>query len=1202
MQQQQSIYLTITKSKERKLSHTMPSATISLTLALCLVLLNVCCWSTHARSTASSSPPNSNPKPSSFLPRRFATMKLLLTTRGGDDTNTDDERYSRQVYTLGARAHGLVRTCTIYVDGPTSSGLVYECVKNLALSGVGNIELWDAEEEALDKHYHDSSLDDLGKAFQRAARHELDLLVDDDSKEEEASEKHVLAEYIKRLNPSVKVSMASRNNRMEGKKHDLSSSSRGVILCIDRPYATQVKLNRWARQQNLAFVAVETAGVYGKIFCDFGPNFEVYDSDGETPLVTPLDRIEMSKAPEDEQEKSIIMVYCVDAEKHDVSKGDKIQFQKSNGHMMPEQCTVEKVLTPQRFKIRLDSSSEQSTGNENLQEEEEFCNRVNQETVSFSRIKIPTEISFVSLEDALQQIKDGSGDELFTACDLDKSFDGVRRDSVMACFQALSAFVDSQQRLPTLKESMAFQNILMDTTKNVVGEENNVHIQNFVRTCAAKLVPLQAMFGAVGAQEALKAATGLYNPVRQLLLYDCDELMREKDTCENVTVHTKSGKPLSGLAHILGRNLEKRVKSARLFVVGAGAIGCELLKNLAAMGVATGKKGSITLTDMDTIEKSNLSRQLLFRDNDIGEFKSVAAHAAILRFNPAVKMEIHTGKVGDNDHGPFDDEFWSSGMEYVLNALDNMEARLFIDQQCVANGKALVDAGTLGSKGNVQVVVPFQSESYGSSVDPPEPAIPVCTLKNFPYAISHTIQWGRDLFDGLFQRRPSQANDYAESLTADAFKELAISFIRDLGEAAAVDTAQELQEDLSYAAIAESGPLAVVRQNAIEWAVTLATRLFRDAIDELLQEHPEDSLDEDGEPFWSGTRKVPRPLSFSAEASTKDAFQSTVNENLVEFVKSASRLRIEMLTGVTEAALVTEADAKGALTKYQGRRSDTGKDTEEESSPKTTVLKKLKTIPGGPRKDLTAVEFEKDDESNGHVQFVAAASNLRAICYGIPPVDAMETRRVAGKIVPAMITTTAVVSALSCVELLKLLQDAPLTRYRNAFINLALPFFAFTVPVPAEEMPGPQGKTFTVWDSIVIDEKKKTLESKGLTLKRFIKKLKKAVSEDPESLEVSTVSAGQYMIYANFLHEGDKDVLRQSVWDLVEKAASEEDDEFLGRGESLDSDNDNSVGTAARGELELTVSVEDTTTGEEFELPPVRIRSVVDLTESKQAR
>ncbi|CAM9811096.1 unnamed protein product, partial [Sphacelaria rigidula] len=68
---------------------------------------------------------------------------------------------------------------------------------------------------------------------------------------------------------------------------------------------------------------------------------------------------------------------------------------------------------------------------------------------------------------------------------------------------------------------------------------------------------------------------------------------------------------------------------------------------------------------------------------------------------------------------------------------------------------------------------------------------------------------------------------------------------------------------------------------------------------------------------------------------------------------------------------------------------------------------------------LRPVDFEKDDELNGHVDFVTAASNRRALVYGIPTAGKPSTKRIAGKIVSTIATTTAVISGLSCMELLK---------------------------------------------------------------------------------------------------------------------------------------------------------------------------------------
>merc|ERR1719213_506537 len=118
-------------------------------------------------------------------------------------------------------------------------------------------------------------------------------------------------------------------------------------------------------------------------------------------------------------------------------------------------------------------------------------------------------------------------------------------------------------------------------------------------------------------------------------------------------------------------------------------------------------------------------------------------------------------RLGAETEEIFDDKFWE-GLSGVCNALDNVQARLYVDQRCVYYQKSLLESGTLGAKGNVQVVVPRMTESYGSSRDPPEKSIPVCTLKNFPNAIEHTIQWARDMFEGQFTQAPLTASQYIE--------------------------------------------------------------------------------------------------------------------------------------------------------------------------------------------------------------------------------------------------------------------------------------------------------------------------------------------------------------------------------------------------------------------------------------------------------
>lgn len=75
-----------------------------------------------------------------------------------------------------------------------------------------------------------------------------------------------------------------------------------------------------------------------------------------------------------------------------------------------------------------------------------------------------------------------------------------------------------------------------------------------------------------------------------------------------------------------------------------------------------------------------------------------------------------------------------------LNWVHSVDARLYMDRRCVYYSKPLLESGTLGTMGNTQIVIPKVTESYGSSRDPPEKSIPICTLKNFPNAIEHCLQ------------------------------------------------------------------------------------------------------------------------------------------------------------------------------------------------------------------------------------------------------------------------------------------------------------------------------------------------------------------------------------------------------------------------------------------------------------------------------
>eukprot|EP01121_Diplochlamys_sp_Union-15-3_P002281 TRINITY_DN11995_c0_g1_i1.p1 TRINITY_DN11995_c0_g1~~TRINITY_DN11995_c0_g1_i1.p1 ORF type:complete len:269 (+),score=65.20 TRINITY_DN11995_c0_g1_i1:104-808(+) len=189
----------------------------------------------------------------------------------------------------------------------------------------------------------------------------------------------------------------------------------------------------------------------------------------------------------------------------------------------------------------------------------------------------------------------------------------------------------------------------------------------------------------------------------------------------------------------------------------------------------------------------------------------------------------------------------------------------------------------------------------------------------------------------------------------------------------------------------------------------------------------------------------------------------------------------------------------------------------------------LKQLP--PPKSVTwrakSLTFEKDDDRNFHIDFINAASNLRAVAYSIKPVTRLQSKIIAGRIIPAMITTTAVVTGLVCLELYKLFQpEQKLDKFRNAFVNLALPLFQQSEPVPPPKRKF-FGKEFSLWDRIDI--------KKGdLTLAELIK-----VCKEEYKINVEMLGIGSALIYSSFGTRGQAR-LPKKLSELVPEVAKVE--------------------------------------------------------------
>lgn len=151
-------------------------------------------------------------------------------------------------------------------------------------------------------------------------------------------------------------------------------------------------------------------------------------------------------------------------------------------------------------------------------------------------------------------------------------------------------------------------------------------------------------------------------------------------------------------------------------MIGAGALGCEYLKQFALMGVASSANGKLTVTDDDSIEISNLNRQFLFRKKHVGSSKAATACSVAKTINPSLNVEAKIMRADPKSENVFTDQFWDD-LDCVFGAVDNIHARQYVDSKCVLHKKYLFESGTLGTKCNSQMVVPYKTQSYNDSQD-----------------------------------------------------------------------------------------------------------------------------------------------------------------------------------------------------------------------------------------------------------------------------------------------------------------------------------------------------------------------------------------------------------------------------------------------------------------------------------------------------
>ncbi|XP_043470498.1 ubiquitin-like modifier-activating enzyme 1 isoform X1 [Leptopilina heterotoma] len=944
----------------------------------------------------------------------------------------DEGLYSRQLYVLGHDAMRRMASSDVLISG--LGGLGVEIAKNVILGGVKSVTL------------HDNAvcqIADLGSQF---------YLTEEDIGKNRAE--------------ACCGRLAELNNYVPTRHHDGTLSENflkkfKVIVLTETTIKEQLRIAEITHANGIALIIGESRGLYSQVFCDFGDKFTVVDTNGEQPVSAMIASISRDNEA---------VVTCLDDTRHGMEDGDYVTFSEIQGMIELNGCEPKKikVLGPYTFSIGDTTKfTEYHQGG------------------IVTQVKMPKTLNFLPLNEALKKPE-------FIITDFAK-FD--HPEQAHLAFQAMHRFVESKGQAPRpwneddAQEFVNFVQVVKDEFESDV-ELNKEFLTTFAKISAGNLNPINATIGGIVAQEVMKACSGKFHPIYQWLYFDALECLPEDRSELTEEDCAPIGSRYDSQTAIFGRKFQEKIANLKYFVVGAGAIGCELLKNFAMMGLAT-DGGCITVTDMDFIEKSNLNRQFLFRPQDVQKSKSSTAARVIKTMNPDVNIVAHENRVCIETEKIYNDEFFAA-LDGVANALDNVDARIYMDRRCVYYRKPLLESGTLGTKGNTQVVVPFLTESYSSSQDPPEKSIPICTLKNFPNAIEHTLQWARDNFEGLFRQAAENASQYVSDL----------QFIERTLKLPGVQPLEVL-ESVKVALIDERPKNF---QDCVAWARCHWQEQYNNQIRQLLFNFPPDQVTSSGQPFWSGPKRCPEPLIFDvnnplhldyiiAGANLKAAvYGLPANRNREEIIQMAGNVHVPEFTPKS-GVKIAETDSQVQVSNGSGNIDHERLTQLQDELPKANELSGLVIIPQ---------EFEKDDDTNFHIDFIVAASNLRATNYKITPADRHKSKLIAGKIIPAIATTTSVVAGLVCLELIKLTRGVKdISIYKNGFVNLALPFFGFSEPINAPKLKYYETE-WTLWDRFEVTGE--------LSLKEFLDYFK-----NNHNLEVTMLSQGVCMLYSFFM-------------------------------------------------------------------------------------
>ncbi|VWU48519.1 SUMO-activating enzyme subunit 2, putative [Hepatocystis sp. ex Piliocolobus tephrosceles] len=465
----------------------------------------------------------------------------------------------------------------------------------------------------------------------------------------------------------------------------------------------------------------------------------------------------------------------------------------------------------------------------------------------------------------------------------------------------------------------------------------------------------------------------------------------------------------------------EKIENMKILLVGAGGIGSEFLKNIITMGCK-----NIDIIDIDTIDITNLNRQFLFKKKDIKKYKAFVAKEKALSHNTDLNINAYTFDVCTMNSSDI------SKYDYIVNALDNIKARTYVNKLCIMENKVLIEAGSTGYNGQVYPIYSNETKCYNCEEKPKNKTYAICTIRQTPTLPEHCVAWGKLIYETFFCKNDNETmidiKNHIEEETKkrNMYKEEIIIFIFNYLFYDNIKQLFDLKKN--YAIMPQPihfNEQSVVIHNKENIVEGIGIEVGEDS------NVKADSVKADSVKADSGKADSGKADSVKADSGKADSVNvKCTNTKCIDEKCTNTKCIDEKCTD----SYIGQTNNDKTFSNRIQLQSKKIWNKEECIKIYFEIFKKLYEYLNINKKTEKYLIFDKDDDYC--INFITAISNLRMLNFSINRISKFDVQSIAGNIIPAISSTNAIVASLQGVQLIHTIEYFEILKKNNEKLNI----------------------------------------------------------------------------------------------------------------------------------------------------------------------